>query len=115
MTESHLQVVDTGTGEVREPQASDFAGVAREIPSFEGNEVVATKAQITSVSALEVGDRVFAMDEIVKVVVAGRVQNVQHKVNQTTGKLERVHTIKAVDVLVLDWDVDLDTLREGLT
>ena len=47
-----------------------------------------------------VGDKVFKLDEIVKVVVEARVQNIQHKVDQTTGKLHRVHTLKAVDAVV---------------
>lgn len=117
MTEgTHLQVVDLGTGELRDPQSSDFGAVAAqsEVPKFEGNEVAGTKAQITSVSALEIGDKVFGLDEVVKIVVEARVQNIQHKVDQASGKLYRVHTLKAADVVVVDWDMDLDELRDSL-
>lgn len=114
MSEIHLQVVDTETGELRDIGTGDFGPVAElnEIPAFEGHPVTGTKAQITSVSALEIADKVFGLDEIVKIVVEARVQNIQHKVNQTSGKLERVHTLKAVDVVVLDWEMDLDELRD---
>lgn len=93
---------------------ANFGSEPGVIPMFEGHEVKATKAQVTSVSALEIADSVFRMDEIVKMVVEGRVINVQHKVN-AKGDLERIHTVKAIDALVLDSDMDLDTIREGLS
>lgn len=116
MSDTHLQVVDTVTGELRDIGVGDHGAVVElnDIPAFEGNSVAGTKAQITSVSALEIADKVFKLDEIVKIVVEARVQNIQHKVNQTSGKLERVHTLKAVDVVVLDWEMDLDDLRDEL-
>lgn len=115
MSESHLQVVDTGTGELRDPQPGDFAPVqTKDLPKFEGNDVEGTKAQLTSVSALEIADRVYKLDEVVKIVVEARVANVQHRVDPNSGKLYRIHTLKAVDVVTLDWDMDLDELRDNL-
>lgn len=81
------------------------------IPNFEGETVTATKAKITSISGLEVGDRVFRMDESVKLVVECRVVGVQHTPN-AKGELERIHVLKAIDSIVIDWGMDLDTLRE---
>jgi len=85
------------------------------IPEFEGQEVSFTKAKITSVSGLEVGDQVFRMDETVRMVVEARVVGIDHKVNPTTGKLERVHLMKALDSVVINWSMDLDRLRDELS
>lgn len=84
------------------------------IPAFEGEEVSATKGKITSVSGLEVGDQVFRMDETVRLVVECRVIGIDHKVNPS-GKLERVHNFKAIDSVVIDWQLNLETLRDGGT
>lgn len=83
------------------------------IPRFEGEEVVATTAKITSVSALEIGDQVFRIDQVVRLVVEARVSNVSHKV-QPDGGLVRVHTMQALDSVVINWNTDLDALRDGL-
>lgn len=85
------------------------------IPSFEGAEVSFTKAKVTSTTGLEIGDKVFRMDETVRLVVETRVVGVDHKVNPTTGKLERVHLMKALDSVVVDWNLDIDQLREALS
>lgn len=74
------------------------------IPDFEGKEVSATKAKITSTASLEVDDRVFHVDDYVRMVIEGRVVNVAHNVNDKSGDLERIHTIKAIDSRVLEWD-----------
>lgn len=84
-----------------------------EIPTFEGEPVAGTKAKLSSVGGLEVGDKAFRMDETVRMVVECRVVGVDHKVNPD-GKLERVHHFKAIDSIVIDWKLDLDTLREEL-
>lgn len=84
-----------------------------EIPRFEGEEVAFTKARIISLSTLEVGDETFRMDQVVRLVVEAKVVGIDHKVN-ADGKLERVHTLKAVDSVVIDWNQDLDALRDGL-
>lgn len=83
------------------------------IPRFEGEEVNFTKATITSVSGLEIGDQSFRMDQVVRMVVEARVVGIDHKVNND-GKLERVHRMKALDSIVIDWNADLETLRDGL-
>lgn len=95
---------------IRSLQGEQFG--AGDIPRFEGEEVAFTKARITSVSALEVGDEVFRVDQIVRLVVEARVTGVDHKVNNE-GKLERIHTLKALDSYVIDWALDLDKLRDG--
>lgn len=84
-----------------------------DIPDFEGQHVAFTKAKITSVGGLEVGDRTFRLDETVRLVVEVQVTGVDHKVN-SQGKLERVHLMKAVDSVVIDWGLSLDALRAEL-
>lgn len=93
------------------PAAS--AEPAAEIPQFEGQHVATTKGKITSVSGLEVGDEVFRLDQTVRLVVECQVVGIDHKV-AANGKLERVHLLKAVDSVVVDWELSLDTLREEL-
>lgn len=93
---------------------SDPTPIENDIPKFEGQSVAATKATITSVSALEVGDRVFRLDQSVKLLVEATVASVQHKVNDKSGFLERIHTLKAIDTAVVDWDVDMDAVRDVL-
>lgn len=83
-----------------------MASVTRElagIPDFEGKEVEVTAAKITSVAALEINDAAWKMDEYVRMVIEGRVVKVEHTVNEKTGKLARIHTVKAVDSKVLGW------------
>lgn len=77
------------------------------IPAFEGQEVEFTKAKLTSVNALEVDDEVFRMDQFVRMVVEARVVRVDHVVSEKSGKLERVHTFKAIDATVVPWEADL--------
>lgn len=84
-----------------------------EIPPFEGQHVAFTKAKITSVGGLEVGDRTFRLDETVRMVVEAQVVGIDHKVN-SQGKLERVHLLKAVDSVVISWGLSLDALRDEL-
>lgn len=84
--------------------APTSVGVTHEIPPFEGQEVSFTKAKVTSVSGLEIGDAVMKMDDMVEMRVTGRILGVDHKVN-AAGKLERVHLIKAIETdLIKSWD-----------
>lgn len=88
-------------------------GEITQIPNFEGEEVVATLAKITSVAGLEIEDRVFRMDETVRLVIEARVIDVGFKPN-SAGKLVRVHLLKAIDSMIVDWALDMDGLREAL-
>jgi hypothetical protein len=106
--DADIEVTDTSTQYERK-----LGDRPQQIPHFEGEEVVATKGKITSVAGLEIEDRVFRLDESVKLVVEARVVGIEHKPNNA-GKLERVHTLKAIDSLVVDWALDMDALREAL-
>lgn len=87
-----------------QPATSLPAGGHVPIPSFEGQEVDFTKAKVTSVSGLEIGDAVLRMDDMVEMRITARVVGVDHKVN-SAGKLERVHLIKAIESdLIKSWD-----------
>jgi hypothetical protein len=87
--------------------------VRSRIPDFESTAVEHTKAKITSVARLDIDDQVFRMDDAVKVVVECRVEGIDHKVN-ADGDLERVHLLKALDAVVVSWDMDLDGLKKAL-
>lgn len=80
---------------------------------FEGEPVSRTKAKVTSAANLEVNDGIYRVDDTVKLVVECRVVGVDHKV-ASDGKIERVHTFKAIDSLMIDWNIDIDDLRDGL-
>lgn len=77
---------------------------------FEGEAVHRTKAKLTSASGLDIDDAVFRVDDVVRFVVEARISGVDHKI-AADGKIERVHTAKAVDAVVIDWDLDITTLR----
>ena len=115
----HAVSVDPATGEIITSDLTEVippppSAPENKIPYFEGEEVVETKAKITSVAGLEVGDRVFRMDDSVKLVVEARVVGIHHQAN-SHGKLERIHTLKAIDSLVIDWGMDMDALRDALS
>ena len=74
------------------------------LPQFEGKEVEFTAAKITSVAGLEIEDSVWPMDHYVRMVIEARVVGIDHKVNEKTGKLGRVHLLKAVDSKVIPWE-----------
>lgn len=81
-----------------------------ELYQFEGEGVARTKGKVTSAANLEVGDQVFKVDEVVRLVIEARVAGVDHRV-ANDGKIERVHTLKVFDATVIDWDVDLARLK----
>ena len=76
------------------------------IPDFEGKEVHATAAKITSVAGLEIGDQVWRVDDYVRMEVECRVVGVHYVTNDKTHELTRVHVVKAVDSKVLGWGVE---------
>lgn len=83
-----------------------------DIPFFEGQMVNFTKASFTSGSNLEIEDKVFRTDEIVQFVVEARCAGINHKVNEKTGDLERIHSMKVIDVLPVPYEITIDQLRE---
>jgi hypothetical protein len=74
---------------------------------FEGKNVKATAAKITSVAGLEIDDSVWRVDQYVRMVVECRVVAVDHKVNEKSGVLARVHLLKAIDSKVLPWEAEV--------
>lgn len=84
-----------------------------DIPNFEGAEVTHTKARVVSASSIDIGDQVFRIDDTVRMVVETRVEGIGHDVDKD-GKLVRVHRMRVLDSVVIDWTMDLDVLRQGL-
>lgn len=80
------------------------------VPDFEGQPVDFTRLRLTSVSQLEVDDQYARMDDTVRLFVEGRVVRVDHAVDDKTGKLARIHTIKVIDAIQLPWDWDAGQL-----
>ncbi len=76
------------------------------LPAFEGQPVEFARVKLSGVTGLDVGDHVNRIDDVVKLVVEGRVVRVDHVVDDKSGRLIRVHTIKAVDVVQLNWNTD---------
>jgi hypothetical protein len=81
------------------------------LPDFEGETVTQAQFKLTSVGALEAPDTAVRIDDVVKLYVEGRVTRVDHVVDEKTGTLKRVQTIKAVDTIQLPWEVDPDDFR----
>lgn len=109
---SDAEAVLPGDGETREVDshaATDVGAVSgaamvavpdmREdapLPTFAGKHVDQARLRMTSatVEATDVHD----IDDIVRVVLEGRVTSVDHRVNETTGDLIRLHTVKILEV-----------------
>lgn len=96
-----LAVVNTETGEVR-----PYDGPYRPIPLYEGKEVADTKLRVGSTIGLDIGGAVLKVDDIVRIVVEGRVTSVNHVVNEKTGELVRVQSVKAIDAEIAPWTDD---------
>lgn len=86
--------------------------VLSSVPSFEGQSVDFTKASFTSGTNLEIDDKVFRTDEVVQFLVEARCAGINHKVNEKTGSLERVHSMKVIDVLPVPYEVTIEQLRD---
>lgn len=67
------------------------------IPMFGGKEVRASMLRMTA-ATVELDDQVIGIDDIVRIVIEGRVTSVNHQVNERTGDLERLHTVRALGV-----------------
>jgi hypothetical protein len=76
------------------------------LPDFEGMSVVQARFKLTSASNLEGPDHPNHIDDIIKMFVEGRVVRVDHVVDEKSGELHRVHTIKVVDAIQLPWNFD---------
>ncbi len=103
MSDTHLRSVDTETGEIHD------AEIVRDskLPDFEGQHVDFSRLKLSSVSDLETPeDQAIHIDDTVRLFVEGRVTRVDHVVDEKTGKLKRVHTIKVVDAVQLPWNFD---------
>lgn len=80
------------------------------LPKFEGQDVEMARFKLTSVSDLEVGEDAHRIDDIMRLFVEGRIVRVDHVVDEKTGHLKRVHTIKVVEAMQLPWDFTADQL-----
>jgi hypothetical protein len=103
MSTTHLRPV--GEGEPPQLVVSTTG-----LPDFEGQTVDFARLKLTSVSDLEVNEEANRMDDLVRLYVEGRVVRIDHIVDERTGKLKRVHTIKVVDAIQLPWDFDTGAL-----
>lgn len=81
-------------------------GTPARLPNFEGQPVEYALVRLASATKLDVGDNPHHVDDMVRVVVEGRVTNVNH-VLDAAGRLVRVHTIKVADATEISWDVDI--------
>jgi hypothetical protein len=79
------------------------------IADFEGAPVHFAKAKVTSAAGLEVGDKILKIDDKVVLVLELRCTGVEHKVDQNSGKMTRLQTLRAIDAFVVG--TDFETLR----
>lgn len=73
------------------------------LPTFEGKPVDASALKLAAPPILELDDNYFGMDDIVQIVVEARVNGVDHRVHEASGKLLRVHTAKALSARLLPY------------
>jgi len=99
---SNLSVVNNEYGDEPTPHWETAEANPAKLPQFEGQDVSFAKAKLTSVTALEIDDRVLRLDEMVSMYVDGRVVRIDHVVNDKTGHLERVQTIKVIEGQIVD-------------
>lgn len=93
MTQPHLRAVDD------QPPAITPSG----LPDFEGHPVDVARIKLTSVSDLEGPVDANRIDDIVRMVVEGRVVRVDHVVDEASGRLRRVQTVKVLDAVQVPW------------
>ncbi len=105
-TTPHLRTVTTD-----DPSPLVSTGESN-LPDFEGQPVDFTRIRLAAVNKLEAGEEWNRIDDVVRMYVEGRVVRVDHVVDEVTGKLMRVHTVKVVDAVVLPWDFDTGALTD---
>lgn len=84
--------------------AHNVTPIVPPIPMFEGKPVAGTSLKITSTAALDVGDLVLKVDDIIRITVDARVSAVHHNVNERTGDLFRVQTVRPLSVEITPWN-----------
>lgn len=67
------------------------------MPSFQGKDVALTKLKFTG-GAKEVHLAAPTIDQIVSITFDGRVSGVEYKVNEQTGDLEEIVSVRIIDV-----------------
>jgi hypothetical protein len=102
----------TSTNHLRPVADDEKLPASSGLPDFEGQPVMSTRLRLTSVSGLEVDDDVSHIDEIVKMYIEGRVVRVDHVVEEKTGFLLRVHTVKVLDAIQLPWGFDTGVMND---
>lgn len=112
MSSATLSVVDTETGEIIAEVSGDEIvsrapdirpAIYRAIPDCEGKPVSGTKLKVGSTASLDIRDAVLKVDDVVRVVVEARVTSVNHVVDEKTGELMRVQSVKAIDAEITPW------------
>lgn len=102
---AHLHSVDP-TG------PPSISGTESGLPDFEGHTVNAGRIKLSGGSNLEGPAYPNHIDDIVRLFVEARVVRVDHAVDEPTGKLNRIQTIKIIDAIQLPWDYDTGAFRD---
>jgi hypothetical protein len=87
------------------PSSGDMSS---KLPDFEGKHVATTKVRLASTLGLDINNVVLHTDDIVRIVVEARVTGISHQVNERSGDLERIQTLKAIEVTLTPWDEGSD-------
>lgn len=82
------------------------------LPDFEGEPVDHARLKLTGAGNLQGPDFPYRVDQVVKLVIEGRVTRVEHIVDNASGKLKRVQTISIIDVRDVPDSFDVEGLFE---
>lgn len=75
--------------------------VPEPIPHFEGHPVIGSTVKMSgAMPQTELDDVVLGVDDVVQMISLFRCIGVQHKVDEKTGNLIRVHTLKPVEMVL---------------
>ncbi len=74
------------------------------LPLFEGERVAGLRARLVSTGGLELGEAPHRIDETARLLVTGRVTRVDHVVDEKSGRLIRVETLKIVEAVEVEWE-----------
>ncbi len=75
-----------------------------DVPPFEGQQVDLYRIKLAGAGNLEAGDELVHLDDIVQFYLEGRVTRIGQLLDDKSGRLKRVTTVKVIDSVQLPLD-----------
>lgn len=72
------------------------------VPFFEGKPVDAATLRVSTGAALELDDEVVRMDDVITIQIEAVVEQVDHRVHRTSGRLIRYQVARPISARVVD-------------